>query len=44
MRGKEKKLEKGVYLNNTKKYSFLQRSIYTWTGLKEEVNVKNLHN
>ena len=31
-------------MNDTKKYSFLQRIIYTWNRLKEEViMVKNVH-
>ena len=39
-----RKLQKGICLNDTKKYSFPQRSIDTWTGLKEEVIMaKNVH-
>ena len=44
LRGHKKKLQKGICLNNTKKYSFLQRNIDTWKGLKEEVIMaKNVH-
>ena len=43
LRGQEK-LQKGICLNDTKKYSFPQRSIDTWNGLKEEVIMaKNVH-
>ena len=35
----KKKLQKGICLN-TKKYSFPQRSIYTWNGLKKEVIIE----
>ena len=39
-----KKLQKGICLNDTKKYSFPQRSIDTWNGMKEEVIMaKNVH-
>ena len=31
LRGHKKKLQKGICLNNTKKYSFPQRSIDNWT-------------
>ena len=37
LRGHKKKLQKRICLNNTKKYSFPQRSIDTWNGLKGEV-------
>ena len=44
LRGHKKKLHERIYLNDTKKYSCPQRSIYTWNGLKEEVIlVKNAH-
>ena len=36
-KGHKKKLQKGICLNDTNKYSFHQRSIDTWNGLKEEV-------
>ena len=40
----KKKLQKTVYFNDTKKYSFPQRSIDTWNRLKEEVIMaKNVH-
>ena len=43
LRGHKKKLQKGICLNDTKKYSFPQRSIDTWNGLKKEVIMtKNL--
>ena len=42
--GYMKKLQKGICLNDTKKYSFPQRSIDTWNGLKKEVVMaKNVH-
>ena len=31
--GHKKKLQKGICFNDTKKYSFHQRSIDTWNGL-----------
>ena len=37
IRGHKNKLKKGTCLNNTKKYSFLHRSIDTWNSFKEEV-------
>lgn len=37
MRVSYMKLHKGKYPNKMKKYSFLQRTIVTWIGLKEEV-------
>ena len=37
LRGHKKILHKGICLKNTKMYSFPQRSIDTWNGLKEEV-------
>ena len=37
LRGHKKKLQKKICLNDTQKYSFLQRSIDTWDGLKTEV-------
>ena len=44
LRGHKKKLQKGVCLKYTKKYSFPQRSIDTWNVLKEEVIMaKNVH-
>ena len=45
LKGYKKKLQKGICLNNTKKkYSFPQRSIDTWNGLKEQVIMaKNVH-
>ena len=44
LRGHEKKLQKGICLNDTKKYSFPQRSIDTWNGLNEEVIMaKHVH-
>ena len=44
LRGHKKILQKGICLKYTKKYSFLQRSIDTWNGLKEEVIMaKNVH-
>ena len=44
LRGHKKKLQKEICLNDTKKYSFPQRSIDTWNGLKEEVIIaKNVH-
>ena len=44
MRGHKKILHKEIGLKDTKKYSFPQRSIDTWNGLKEEVIMaKNLH-
>ena len=44
LRGHTKKLLKGICLNDTKKYSFPQRSIDTWNGLREEVTMaKNVH-
>ena len=33
----QKKLQKGICLNNTKNYGFPERSIDTWNGLKKEV-------
>ena len=30
-------MQKGICLNNTKKYSFPQRSIDTWNELKKEI-------
>ena len=40
----KKKLQKGICFNDTKKYSFSQRSIDTWNGQKEEVIMaKNVH-
>ena len=35
--GNKKKIQKGISLNDTKMYSFPQKSIDTWNGLKEEV-------
>ena len=35
LKGHKKKLQKGIFLNDTKRYSFPQRSIDTWNGLKE---------
>ena len=35
--GHKKKFQKRIYLNDTKKYSFPQKSIYPWNGLKKEV-------
>ena len=44
LRGHKKILQKGKCLNDTKKYSFPQRSIDIWNGLKEEVIMtKNAH-
>ena len=43
LRGHKKKLQKGIYLNNTKKYNFPQRSIDTWNGLKEVIVAKYVH-
>ena len=44
LRGHEKKLQKGIYLNDTKKHSFTKRSIDTWNGLMEKVIMaKNVH-
>ena len=44
LRGHKKKLQKEICLNYTKKYSFPQRSIGNWNGLKEEVILaKNVH-
>ena len=43
-RGYKITLQKGICLNDTKKYSFPQRSIDTWNGLNEEVIMgKNVH-
>ena len=41
-RGHKKKLKKGRYLNNTKKYSFPHRSIDTWNSLKEVIEVNSM--
>ena len=42
--GHKNKLQKGIRLNDTKKYSFPQRNIDTWNGLKEVVIMaKNVH-
>ena len=44
LREHKKILHKGICLKDTKKYSFPQRSIDTWNGLKEEVIMaKNVH-
>ena len=44
LRGHNKILHKGICLKDTKNYSFSQRSIDTWNGLKEEVIMaKNVH-
>ena len=44
LRGHKKMLHKGICLKDTKEYSFTQRSIDTWNGLKEEVIMaKNVH-
>ena len=32
--GTQEKMQNGICLNDTKKYSFLQRTIDTWNGLK----------
>ena len=37
LREHKKKLQKRIYLNDTKKYSFPQRIIHAWNKLKEEV-------
>ncbi len=37
MRGYNKKLRKARCCYNVKKYSFPQRRVVTWTGLREEV-------
>ena len=34
--GDTRKFQKGIGLNDTKSYSFPQRIIKTWNGLKEE--------
>ena len=40
----KKILHKEICLKDTKKYSFLQKSIDTWNGLKEEmIMAKNVH-
>ena len=40
----QEKIAKGICLNDTKKYSFPQRSINTWNGVKEAVIMtKNVH-
>ena len=44
LNGHKKNCKKGICLNDTKKYSFPQRYIDTWNGLKEEVIMaKNIH-
>ena len=44
LKGHKKKMQKGICLKDTKKYSFPQRSIDTWNGLKENVIMaKNVH-
>ena len=44
LRGHKKILQKGISLNNLKKYSFPPKSINIWNGLKEEVIMaKNVH-
>ena len=37
------KLQKGICLYNTKKYSFPQRNIDTWNGLKEKIIMANIY-
>ena len=37
LKGHQKKLQKGICLNDARKYSFSQRSIDIWNRLKEEV-------
>ena len=40
----KKKLQKGICLNDTKKYGFPQRNMDIWNGQKEEVIIaKNVH-
>ena len=44
LRTQEKKLVKEICLSDTKNYSFPQRSINTWNGLKKElIMTKNVH-
>ena len=44
LRGHNKKLQKRICLNNTKKYSFPHRGIDTWNGLNYKVIMaKNVH-
>ena len=38
----KKKLQEGIYLNNIKKYSFSQKSVDTWNGMKEEMIMAKL--
>ena len=37
LRGHKKELQEGICMNNTNKYSYLQRSIDTWNGLKKKM-------
>ena len=42
LRGHKKKIQKRICLNDAEKYSFLQRSIDTWNGLKEVIMARNI--